>query len=58
MWKKFNTIKWGKCSEERREAIKLILQNNVKNFGYTIDKLDKNGNRIFIPKMKKSMKKS
>lgn len=49
MWKKFNHIKWGKCGEERREAISLILKNQVKNFGFTIDKLDKFGNRIFIP---------
>ena len=57
MWKKFNPIKWGKCGEERREAINLILQNNIKNFGYTIDKLDKFGKRIFIPNNEQAYEK-
>lgn len=50
MHKKFDPIRWGKCSEERKKAILLVLKNNVKNFGYTVDSKDENGKRKFIPK--------
>jgi hypothetical protein len=52
MYKKFDPFKLGKCGPERYAAVMKLIKANIKNFGYTIDQKDKNGERMFIPRNK------
>lgn len=49
MYKKFEPFKLGKCGPERREAVLTMIRAHIKNFGYTVNSLEENGKRKFIP---------